>query len=69
MFFIGVKNMSNCEHDKVYDKQHVLMTLPPQVKWICRKCGQEGIEVLGPPTSFANEYESIWHKFHDEEGS
>ncbi|MDD3141287.1 MAG: hypothetical protein PHX08_20280 [Lachnospiraceae bacterium] len=61
--------MSNCEHDKVYDNQHLLPSFPPQVRWICRKCGQEGVEVVGPPASFANEYEAIWNKFHDEEGS
>ncbi len=69
IFFIGVIDMSNCEHDKVYDNQHVLTALPPQVRWICRKCGCEGVEVVGPLISFANEYETIWNKFHDKESS
>lgn len=55
--------MNKCEHEKVYDNQHILTSFPPQVRWICRKCGHEGIEVVGPPTSFANEYDVIKKKF------
>ena len=56
-------NMEECKHDRVYDNAHLLMSYPPQIRWICRKCGAEGTEVAGPPTTFADEYSAIKEKF------
>ena len=35
-----------CEiHKKKYDKK-ILLSLPPQIHWICEICGEEGYEFL-----------------------
>ncbi len=56
--------MSNCEHDKVYEPL-MLLSIPPKQRWICRKCGEEGIDTAGVPTTFADEYTYIKKKFED----
>lgn len=43
-------------HDKVYSPV-VLLSYPPQYKWICRKCGAEGIDTIGEYAD--NEYERL----------
>ena len=40
----GVKEMGECEHEKVYS-QTVLLSYPFQYHWICRLCKEEGIDI------------------------
>lgn len=37
-----------CVHDKVYS-QYVLATFPAQHPWICRECGEEGVDMEPMP--------------------
>lgn len=61
------ESLTNCNHDKVYDNQNLLTSFPPQRRWICRLCGEEGVDpVGGPPLTFANEYDVIKKKFKKE---
>lgn len=53
---------SKCEHIKVYNNK-ILASWPPQQDWICRKCGEKGREIVGPPATFANEYDHLVEKF------
>ena len=39
-----VKQMS-CEHDKVYAPA-IVSTNPTRRRWICRKCGERGIDIV-----------------------
>ena len=38
---------TECTHDKAYD-HNVLLSDPPKRRWICRKCGEHGVERMGP---------------------
>ncbi len=51
-----------CQHEKVYSSS-VLASLPPQTPWICRLCGETGIdrEKLAMPKE---SYDSLMVKFH-----
>jgi hypothetical protein len=53
-----------CEHDKAYSKI-VLLSYPPQYKWVCKKCGQNGTDVQ---SNFFqdDEYENTINTFEDE---
>ncbi|PFZ37990.1 hypothetical protein COL77_25900 [Bacillus wiedmannii] len=33
-----------CKHQKVYENK-MLFTYPPQVRWICKECGESGTDV------------------------
>ena len=44
------------EHEKVYSPA-VLLSYPPKYKWICRKCGAEGIDTIGEYAD--DEYERL----------
>lgn len=33
-----------CKHQKVYENK-MLFTYPPQVRWICKDCGESGTDV------------------------
>jgi hypothetical protein len=33
-----------CKHQKVYENK-ILFTYPPQVRWICKDCGESGTDV------------------------
>ena len=43
-------------HDKVYANE-IMCSNPPQQKWICRKCGAEGIDTIGEYAD--DEYERL----------
>jgi len=49
-----------CEHEKVYANE-IMCSNPPQRKWICRKCGTEGVDVDNG--SIDDEYKAIKRKF------
>lgn len=34
-----------CKHKKVYSDQ-MIATMPPKMRWICKKCLEEGIDVM-----------------------
>lgn len=53
------------EHDKVYSPV-VLLSYPPQHKWICRKCGAEGIDTIGEYAD--DEYERLKREKQSEVG-
>jgi hypothetical protein len=46
-----------CPHDKVYSNS-ILCSLPPQIRWICRLCLEEGVDVL-PCSPVTDEYEQL----------
>jgi hypothetical protein len=54
--------MSDCTHEKVY-ANYVLTSCPPQYPWICRKCGEKGIDWGG--TVWIDEYAETEKKFDD----
>ena len=35
-----------CAHDKVYEQHLLLLSDPPMRRWICRKCGESGSEIV-----------------------
>ena len=49
-----------CAHQKVYENKQ-LMSNPPQQRWICASCGEEGIDVVG--TLNWNQYEAVRKQF------
>lgn len=51
-------------HHKVY-KRELLSTNPPKRKWICRYCGEQGIDQLGGYAPI-DEYEKFV-EFHNKE--
>ena len=51
-----------CEHIKVYESS-ILCSFPPQRRWICRECGEEGTEIAGAPFTFADEYTRVKESF------
>ena len=54
--------MSECKHEKVYSNR-IIPSNPPQVQWICRKCGEMGTEWLG---SYGhNDYDELRKKFEE----
>ena len=55
--------MENCNHEKVYNTQILLMSFPPMQQWICRKCGAEGVDAAVAPENFVNEYAILKEKF------
>jgi hypothetical protein len=32
-----------CDHERIYENA-IALEFPPMHRWICRKCGQEGVE-------------------------
>jgi len=56
----AIYGIKECNHDKVY--QHVMvLSNPPMQRWICRKCGEEGIDTIG--TAGTMEYLELKEKF------
>ena len=55
-----------CKHDKVYNTRMVLTTFPPQQAWICRKCGEEGIDIMWGQE--ADEYNELVRQKYDQKG-
>ncbi len=55
---------SGCSHQKVYENKQ-LMSNPPQQRWICASCGEEGIDVVG--TLNWNQYEAVRKQFGKED--
>ena len=54
--------MKECIHDKVY-ANCVLTSNPPQYPWICKKCGEKGID---HGMDWTTEYEDLVKKFEVE---
>ena len=54
-----------CVHEKVY-ADFCYPTNPPQYPWICKKCGEKGIEREQRGIMF-NEYDQIKKKFSKED--
>jgi len=44
----------------------VLTTFPPQQAWICRKCGEEGIDIMWGQE--ADEYNELVRQKYDQKG-
>lgn len=42
---ITTDSLEECQHKKVYDNE-LLMSHPPQQRWICGTCGEKGIDVI-----------------------
>jgi len=62
----------NCEHDKVYAR-FLLLAYPPQRPWVCKKCGEVGIELTGmdlPKNSdeFFETFDELKMQFRIKEG-
>lgn len=53
-----------CFHQKVYDNKQ-LMSNPPQQRWICKSCGEEGVDVVGKIEW--NQYDELRKKFGKDE--
>lgn len=47
---------NDCIHEKVYENC-LLLSYPPQNRWICRICKETGIETIGVPIT--HEYEKL----------
>ena len=56
-----------CVHDKVYSPT-MLVSYPPQMPWICRKCGEQGIRISSGHPGFMDEYEATVQQFQRKEG-
>jgi hypothetical protein len=57
-----IEGNEKCKHNKVYDHDHIFMSNPPKVQWICKICGERGIDT----TSICrenNEYETTIKQF------
>jgi len=52
-----------CDHEKVY-ANYVLTSNPPQYPWICKKCGEKGID-RGSYYN-ANAYDELVKEFEKE---
>ena len=50
-----------CAHEKVY-ASYILTSHPPQQPWVCRLCGEEGIDRLGGKLK-TDEYEKTKRHF------
>jgi len=55
-----------CDHEKIYDSA-VIATLPAQHRWICRKCGAEGVDVDPMPVDLG-EYDRLKREKREREG-
>ncbi|PFW52662.1 hypothetical protein COL13_26355 [Bacillus cereus] len=47
-----------CKHQKVYENK-MLFTYPPQVRWICKDCGESGTDIAivkGSKTEYRKTY-------------
>ncbi|MEM5624005.1 hypothetical protein AAHB47_01500 [Bacillus wiedmannii] len=47
-----------CKHQKVYENK-MLFTYPPQVRWICKDCGESGTDIAivqGSKTEYEKTY-------------
>ncbi|MFB5555014.1 hypothetical protein ACE41A_08765 [Bacillus cytotoxicus] len=53
-----------CKHQKIYQKQ-TMMSNPPKMNWICKKCGEKGITIIGSRGQQKEEtYEEIEKRFN-----
>lgn len=50
--------MNECNHDKVYDNQ-ILCSDPPQRRWICACCYEQGTETIGISKDYGRTYDEI----------
>jgi len=61
--------MEECEHEKVFDSKYLLSN-PPQVKWVCKRCKEEGYDIVGVYQDNARDYLmglfEIWDKDKNE---
>jgi hypothetical protein len=53
--------MEECKHEKVY-ANFTYASNPPITPWICKKCGQKGMETSAY-ISYEETYEQIARKF------
>jgi hypothetical protein len=51
-----------CQHEKVY-ADHVLASYPPQMPWICKLCGERGLDKEELPNR-GDTYDDLMVKFH-----
>jgi transposase-like protein len=56
----AIYGIKECNHDKVYQNM-ILLSDPPQQRWICKNCGEEGRDTIG--TLSSNEYQELKEKF------
>ncbi|MED2846918.1 hypothetical protein [Bacillus toyonensis] len=54
-----------CNHEKVYEDS-MIMTYPPKQNWICKKCGAQGITVIGIPNRNKATFEEIKKMFESQ---
>jgi hypothetical protein len=50
-------------HDRVYDHSRILTSNPPKKAWVCRECGQEGVETVGVLWENESEYDRVIKRF------
>jgi hypothetical protein len=55
-------NKKQCNHKKIY-AQEILCSIPPQRKWICELCGEEGIERIGSINDYIDNYKIVKEQF------
>jgi len=55
-------NKKQCNHKKVYSNK-IMCSLPPQRKWICEICGEEGIEQIGSYNDYIDRFSIVKEKF------
>ncbi|WP_170961929.1 hypothetical protein [Bacillus cereus] len=53
---------NQCNHEKVHDNR-IMMSYPPKMNWICKKCGAKGVTVIGIPVQKTETYEEIRKRF------
>lgn len=56
-----------CTHNKVYD-DNMLMSHPPQVRWICSHCGAKGADTVGGYGIGRQTYDQIALQFANKDG-
>jgi len=51
------------DHKKIWNSM-ILLSHPPQRKWICSKCGKTGTEYIGTSSEPKPTYHEVYEKFH-----
>jgi hypothetical protein len=57
-----MENKKQCNHKKIY-AQEILCSIPPQRRWICEICGEEGIDRIGSYDDYIDKFKLIKERF------
>ena len=51
-----------CNHKKIYENR-MLLSIPPQRRWVCEICGEEGIDRIGGYDDYVDKFTLTKEKF------